>query len=272
VSNGNRWEAANRTEISIPFEVSDLCTQVYPSELNPIDEFYSHSEKLVERSARKGYWQDELVPRLLLLDLVSASEQYFRTTLGLLVGVCPVCAEQSSAQNLAFYSVDYYERTHLGLALVDTSLAGSEGIIRLTKKLTGIEIKGNSSVDVALKGYDRVCHLRHAAVHSRGELSARNVHELDLRAQGRLSLDLSAIKFQVLLAVCQNAVRAYNRFMFQKIVTRWIGERRLTGSWSEDKALFTAVHRLFVSRRDKTASINPYNAHRSLRARIDHLD
>lgn len=261
------WEEVNRQEGAIPFDASVVCGELGLASVNPIDEFYDHATKLVERSAREGYWQDELIPRLLLLDLVSSSEQYFRRVLGLLVGVCPICALAAGSQNLSLFAVDYYDRDQLGIALLDSSLAAADGVRKQTKKLTDIEIRRGSSVDAALEEYDRVCHLRHAAVHSRGELGPRNVQKLGLDASKRLCLDLSAVQFQVLLAVCQNAVRAYNRFLFKTVLSRWDVRRVLQRTWSNDRALFAALHQLFVSRRDGTAPTSPYNAYRGFLSR-----
>jgi len=57
--------------------------------------------------------------------------------------------------------------------------------------------------------------------------------------------------FQQTVAVVDNVVRAYNQFVFDETLTRWINSRVLTGNWkTHDRAQFGPLFDLFVSRGD----------------------
>ncbi|HID99081.1 MAG TPA: hypothetical protein EYP59_02175 [Thiotrichaceae bacterium] len=70
----------------------------------------------------------------------------------------------------------------LGRLLLQALMSGVElyfrsilsGIIKHCPRLTGIKIKGGTSVATTLIDFEKICQFRHAATHSRGQLSARN--------------------------------------------------------------------------------------------------
>lgn len=239
---------AGEEVVSIDFSV--LCALPTPITSAPIDEYYSYARSLVVRSAEAEPW----LLRLLLLDLISASELYFRRILASVINICPLVREHASKQVLSLGAVSYYDARDLGYGILDIApLSGDGEIKKRTKAITGFDIKPGSPVEVALISFDKICHLRHAAIHSLGELGARNMAELRLDSLRRRCLSLNALTFQPLVVTCHNAVRAYNQFISNGILSRWIDKALLEGDWTKDKNLFAPFHALFASRIDRTA-------------------
>jgi hypothetical protein len=56
-------------------------------------------------------------------------------------------------------------------------------------------------------------------------------------------------------------VRAYNGFLWESIVPRWINNRLLAGTWKSDKKLFEPMFKQFASTLDATAPKRAYDAY-----------
>jgi hypothetical protein len=148
-------------------------------------------------------------------------------------------------------AVDYYGYDDLGLGLLEgVSFATQGEALRSTKKLTGIEWGPETSVGTAISTFERLSHFRHAAVHARGELSHRNAGELGISTTARQCLVLDFGGLQHAADICLNAARAYNRYIFTKVVERWIGQRIFTGVLKKDWGQFTKLFALFRARED----------------------
>jgi len=269
VSKTTRWADVNQPETTIAANIGSLCTPSTSIQQNPIDDFYQHVQDLIKRSSSSAVQGDMVFARLLLLDLVSTSELYFRRVFAGLVNLCPLCRRNAADQLLALGAVEYYGDDDLGYALLEnTSFVNTKEIKKRTESILGLKIKDNTSVAAALGDFSAVCHLRHAAVHSRGEIAFKNANEIGVETSERLCLCLTPLLFQRPVTICQNAVRAYNRFVYREVVERWIGEGILDGAWAEDKALFRPLHSFFASKTDGSAPANPYLAYRALRPSV----
>jgi hypothetical protein len=136
----------------------------------------------------------------------------------------------------------------------------------MTKAILGLELKGESSVDSALENFGLACQIRHAATHSRGHLGEQNARVLELESDTLQVLNLDTIGFQQLLAICHNAVRAYNRYVFEGIVQRWIDKGVLRGSWPHDKTSWTNLFCVAYSVVDSPGTRVAYHAWRQIKA------
>lgn len=253
MSNSDLLQVNAGTE-AIALDVDKICATPTACPSAPIDEYYDHARDLIVRSVSV----DSLILRLLLLDLISATELYFRRILAGAINVCPVIRECASRQMLSLGAVYYYEAEGLGYGVLEHAALSGEGEVKKkTQGVTGLQWKQGSSVDVALAGFDRICHLRHAAIHSHGELSARNLAELGMSMKRRRCLSLDPISFQQVMATCHNAVRAYNQFLCNGVLGRWIDKGLLLGTFVEDEPLFVPLHKLFSSVEDATTPSNP---------------
>lgn len=237
----------NAGGVTHPLNIDALLAPFPARSAAPIDEYYRHVNELVRRSGTADAW----LLRLMLLDLISATELFFRRVLAGAVTVCPLIRALASKQMLSLGAVSYYSPEDMALGLLENSaLSGEDELKKRTRAITGLDFKQGSSVDVTLAEFDRICHLRHAAVHCLGELGARNLSELGARTASRSCLVFTVLTFQSLVVQCHNAVRSYNQFLFDGIVSRWIDTGQLQGSWGQDGGLFTPLFTLFASADD----------------------
>jgi len=262
------WLEVNKSEEAVRLDISQLCSPGVFVELSPIDEYYSNSLLLLLRSGESSF-SEQWMLRLLLLGQVSVTETYFRRILSGLLNVCPVVRRTASAETVALGAVFYYKSEDLGYGLIENaSMSGVKEIKSQTQKVAGVAIPNNSSISAAIEAFDKVCHLRHATVHFHGELSSRNARELGIEPSESRAVWLTPITFQAIVGTCHNAVRAYNRFMFERVLERWTGEGLLQSDWNEDRKLFRPLHKLFYSNRDGVGIRRPYSAYLQFRARV----
>lgn len=256
----------NRAEEATTLDFDSLCNDFVESTESPIDEYYAHATELLLRAGRPENANDHLLLGLLLLELVSSAELYFRKVLASVPNICPLVMASCEKQAMPFGATSFYPAEWRALGVLEhAGLSGKNEIARLTRNITGIEIKENSSPGIALSDFEKVCQLRHAIIHARGRLWFRNVAELSLRVRSPRRVHLNVLGFQVLTLKTHNAVRAYNRFLVNAIVSSWIGQRILTGRWASDKRKFSALHALFFSRVDGLGEVNPRDAYEPVR-------
>ena len=261
------WTEICECESAGEVVAQDYCRQATAPEQSPIDDYYTYVEDLLLLGDAKKLESTDTLGRLLLLGLVTGVELYFRSILAGVIRVCPVSRRIAADQLVPFGAVDFYGPAAVEWALFDTySLAGADEIRTRTRKLLGIELqRANSSIEAAMNEFDKLCHFRHAAVHARGTLGRGNAVALGLAEVGaNTAVHLTLPTLHAAGVACHSVVRAYNRFVFRKLVERWIGESVLGGTWTSDKARFTELFRLFRSRIDKTGPTNAYHAYRAV--------
>ena len=261
----------NSVEESISLNIDSLCMMPTSTKASPIDDYYKHTDTLFQKVLHPEIKDDAILIRLILLGIVSATEFYFRSVLAGTVQVCPLCRANASNQTLSLGAVDYYKMEELGFALLQNmSLSGYKEVKKQTNKITGLNINNKLSVNSALLLFDNVCHLRHAAVHSRGELNAQNVANLGLDYNKQRCLNLDFIGLQKMLAVCHYVVRAYNRFLFGAILERWMDPRQniLKGEWAHDKKCFDPLFILFHSEVDSKGALTSHDAYLKIQPKI----
>lgn len=260
------------TEQTIVVDADKFLKDLGDSRDSPVDGFYDYTTSLIKLGDNEFLQEDPIHGRLLLLGLIGAAEHYFRSTLAGLITRCPLCQQCAGSHLVPLSAVSYYSRDTLPYGLLEgVSLSSADEIRRRTSKLTPFSITERSSVDVALNQFDMLCQLRHAAIHARGELGVRNMLCMGIRISDdskQQTLAIAFPTFQAAVAVCRSAVQAYNRFMFEAVVTEWIGAPVFQGTWAVDKARFEDLFNLFRSRRDEGVPRSAYQAYRKLTPRI----
>lgn len=245
------WPTVNRAEEATELNIAALLFPLDDVTQSPIDEYYEHARTLLLTASRDGVEQDEMLMRLLVLELVSSAELYFRRVLSAVITICPMVASTASRRQILLGSIGYYKRADIGYALLDgVSLSGEGDVKRQTLNITGFDIKQTSSVHKALKDFERVCQLRHVIVHAKGEIGAKNVADLQVTVQQQSRLRISSLAFQPLVVATHNAVRAYNAYLFECVLTSWLGNKHLSGKWRSDRKHFERLHKLFHSTTD----------------------
>ncbi len=242
------WVVVCEPEQASILDADRFCATSKNDLLSPIDDFTAYLRMVIPLGDPTALDGNDVLGRVLLLGIVSGTEKYFRSLLSGLIVACPISRQAASDQMLSLHALDYYGVKQIGLGLLEnTSFAGNGEILKATKKLTGIEWKEQDSVTEAINAFEALSHLRHAAIHARGELGPRNTKALKIEPKERQCLVVKFAELQHAADICLNAVRAYNRFMFQKVVERWIGRKRLTGSWKKDRSEYGKLLALFGS-------------------------
>lgn len=255
----------NENEETIDLECNGFFIDGTHTIKSPIDKFYEVCSEYVKLTKPEIITLYPDLSRLLLMGFVSAVEEYLRNTFSRLINICPFAREKASEKMIKFGSIDYYDVTKLAEGLFDSSSFASEKEIKSkTRELLGVDVAGNSSLNAALSEFNKICHLRHCAVHSGGVLNGHNAKELGLdRIYVNKILKPNEIKIQEALKVCYSFVRAFNQYLFEKFVSRWVGEIIL-GNWDKEKESFVSLVDIFWSKKDMHGSINYKKIYRTI--------
>lgn len=254
MSSAGSRPSVNKPADSAPWKAEACCDACPVAADSPIDEYYGVATELVLRASKKD--ADQLIRRLLLLELVSAVELYFRRIISELTALCPCARETASALTVTLGAARYYPADAVARALLENgSLASEQEIRKAVRNILGLEVKPTSSEGVALAAFDRVCQLRHAVAHARGQLGAVNMSVLatPVRQAARMMVALDALAFQSVVSQAHNTVRAMNQFLFDCTVDRWWKKKLQCGRWEDDRELFEPLARLCVSIQDSGA-------------------
>ena len=265
------WKNVNRTEQQVTIDASGCCVPLARNNLSPIDEFYDSIGEILRLGDPGALANSVALGRLLTLGIVTVTEAYFRAIIATVVDLCPLARECASDQQIAYGALDFYGVTELSLGLLEgISFAAVSELTKATRRILGIDLSANRSLAAALESYDKVCSMRHAVVHEHGRLNRGNAATLDVRPRSGSSLCI-AMDFpslQVAASACTNVVRAYNTFLRETVVLRWVKSRLLNGNWQADKKLFESGFRAFRSTIDSTAPRTAYLAYLSVRPGI----
>lgn len=219
---------------------------------SPIDCYLREAQELVVLASGPGV--DDELRNLLLLRLISSVERAFRDIIAGCIVVCRCTYQKILSRSVSLAATVYYTRERLPLAIYDHAALSGSGELNKTTLILGFDISKNSEVQVAIGLFERICNLRHAIVHARGQLSPGNLSVLGLDpAGGPKSVAIDAIFFTQIVAAAHSAVRAYNQCIFNSMLERWIMEPVLTGDWAKDGEIFTRLVNLLWSRSDRGA-------------------
>lgn len=210
-----------------------------------IDFFENNLKQLVKFSAQ--HEREREVIRLALLGLVSLTENYFRIILSDVLRLCPASHELCAKMDVKFSSAHYYSTGSISRSLVDGCVfSNSSTISDETKRLTGLNVLDSESVKNALAEFQKVCILRHAAVHSFGRIGGKNAMDLGLRQKVNVMVSPSYEAFDEICGICQNLVRSYNSFMWKACLSRLRAKGFLNfDDTSEDRAFFNELQTAF---------------------------
>lgn len=251
-------EQFNLSEASVSLDFEASCRAKSPPTVSAIDEFYAARDATLQRAIAEPFSSEPSLRHLLVLGLGSATEAYFRRLMAEVLDVCPRAREAAGAQMVPIGALESFGSSHLGMAIGDTKGVTSQGeIANRTKQILGIVIGSNTSLGVAISEFEQVCHLRHAIVHSAGEVLFNNRRELKISLSGRREVDLDLVAFDKVLQVMANVVRAYNNFLANKCIERWIVSGVLKRRWDRDRGKFTKLVSIFKSDVDSMPAGSP---------------
>ncbi|WP_447644062.1 hypothetical protein [Nocardioides zeae] len=185
---------------------------------------------------------------------VAAAEDYFRSVLTDVVVCCDVAKRRAGPLSIRLEYVFSASIPDAVRGILETeSFSSRANVTDWSKRLLGTKFEQNRSLAVALEEYERVCHIRHSAVHSGGYLSGRNASALGVQPGQWISFT-TAGAIQAIVNVVTATIRAYNQGVFEKVVEDWLRDGEMVGSWGADKDAFTALWRALRSQSDIDAN------------------
>lgn len=185
---------------------------------------------------------------------VSAAEDYFRSILTEVVSVCPRCEErvQPLETRMEFVFSGSVQDAVRGM-LDGESFSSKSNVMTWSKKIAGVDLKNARSLEVLLDEFERICHIRHAAVHAGGYVSTRGAAALGVPSGSWISFGSPAAIHEI-VGVIAATLRAYNQVLFESVLTEWLRAGTMLGDWSADGDTFTSLWRAFRSEGDIASS------------------
>lgn len=235
--------------------VDDFVVEIDKNGLSAIDAFYATTTEIATKVTPDFFNQyGEDIAGLLFVGLISATENYFRDILGVILSICPISQIHSADEKIQLGSLlwgpkDLHNRT----AFEFMAFSSAKNIKETFQKFTKHAIAQHGAWSSMLDEYDKLCEFRHAVVHSGHIIAGKNAVKLRLKpSRSVMKFQLSYALLQSAARVCTCFVQAANNELFEMLVQRWAVEWRKLPSWTqEQERLLKTVHESFLSKRDK---------------------
>lgn len=217
---------------------------------SPIDSFYNERNELL-RAIDSGYANaNPAISPLVLVGLISLTENYFREVLAGIISICPKAKQKSANKSLnlatAWFGFGEMEKG----AFENTSFSDTKAIKKNLHDLIGINVSNSNQISTPLDEFGKLCELRHAIVHSAGLLAGKNAVKLELpNSRNPVKIKIGYSEVQEAAEVCTALVCAVNLELFINISTKWLNEWPRTPAYSGQNFnfLFRKVWELFYS-------------------------
>lgn len=253
------WRAAVNQPQGV-VRLADIHTYIAPAAaagLSPIDVFYDQSRDILKAGTPAFLTTYPTLGPLLLVGLVSATENYFRDIFGRILQLCPIARASAADQPVKIGSVVWHGATDLERgAFEHLSFADADAILKASKKFINHDLRRTALLDE----FDRVCELRHSVVHSSAVIAGKNAVRLQIRQSSTpLRVQVGFAELQESGAICTSLVAAVNLELFEAMARRWAVDWPKSPSWlpSERHQRFKAVWQSFYSTRDAAAGVIP---------------
>lgn len=223
---------------------------------SPIDNFYKTTSEINSKCTPDFFSiNGNVISALMLVGLISATENYFREILGEILSVCPISRNKSAEQKIQLGSLLWGDRSvHNKTAFEFMAFSNSKNIIDTFNNFLDHKVAQHGQWKSGLNEFDKLCELRHAIVHSDNLIAGKNAIKLNLRkSTTSLQIKVDYPNLQNASLVCTSMVQAANNELFEMMVTRWAQSWRQHGCPPEqysDKALL-AIRKIFISSRDR---------------------
>lgn len=222
---------------------------------SPIDRFYIGRDKILQACTPDFANDHPTVTPLLLVGLISLVENYYRDIISSLIKICPVSKEASAEKTINLASVWFGSNNLEKGALENISFSDARNIQKNLKSIFNINIDRNSNqISAPLNEFTKLCELRHAIVHSSGELSGKNAVKLNLpNSQDPVQVITSYSDIQESAAICTSLVCASNLELFQLMAKRWLHSWPKMPGFDESNlnSTFNKMWKTFFSEIDK---------------------
>ncbi|AMN49545.1 hypothetical protein [Psychrobacter sp. P2G3] len=222
---------------------------------SPIDSFYTERNNLLRAITPDYAISNISIPPLVLVGLISLTENYFREVLAGVITICPKAKQKSATKslNLATAWIGFGEMEKG--AFENTSFSDPKTVKKNLNDLVGINISSSNQISTPLDEFGKLCELRHAIVHSAGLLAGKNAVNLELpNSRNSVKIKVGYSELQEAAEVCTALVCAVNIELFINIATKWLKEWPRTPAYQGHNLnpLFKNVWGLFFSEFDQS--------------------
>jgi hypothetical protein len=218
-----------------------------------IDLFYGGRIQLLNAVEPSWAQNHPAVVALVLVGLISQTENYFRNIISGVIKICPLAKSQSATKPVNLATAWHGSTSIEKGAFENISFSSSETISKTLKSIIGYEIKGSSQIKAPLLEFDKLCELRHAVVHSGGLLAGKNAVRLQLPNSKKASgVRLGYPELQESAEVCTALVCSSNLELFSHMSARWLHDwpRTTTYDGTNLNGAFNNIWKLFHSKTD----------------------
>jgi hypothetical protein len=223
--------------------------------LSAIDQFYQQRIVALSLGTTGSLAASDSMRPLALIPLFAAAEMYFRQFIARAIDVCPVCSEQAGTQQVALGAFALLDRQERAFAIAEHQGLTSDGeIARRTVRTLDVDTNRFASLKEAIREFESLCHLRHAIVHTGGELMYLNRRQLGIKQSGRIRIGLSLPEFQSVTLKVSNVVRSYNLNVGTELALRWFRLGQVGAKWSTDRRRFQKLIDILWSNVDMGAA------------------
>ncbi|MDM8561151.1 hypothetical protein [Candidatus Parabeggiatoa sp. HSG14] len=262
----DNWRKAINQTINTA-KIDDINQYVAPSSSplvdSPIDAFYATTQDILNVAKPDFLHQYPSMGTLLLVGLISSTENYFRDLFARIIRICPIAQAASSDQAIKLGSVIWHREGQVERgAFEHISFADADSIKSTCRKFLKYELKKNGITSELLQEFGKICELRHGIVHSDSFLVGKNAIKLEIPNNApnqALKITVGYEQFQECSLISTMLIASFNTEMFEEMTKRWAVDWPKLDSWNPATAdaLFEQIWKYFYSKADeKNGSIS----------------
>jgi hypothetical protein len=235
--------------------INDIAEYIKPDDslISPIDRFYLSRDSLLNGVNQNSTSNNQSIPPLILVGLISLTENYFRDVMSEIITICPKAKEKSAERSLNLATAWFgYGKLEKG-AFENISFSNVDAIKKNLANLIGYSIDSTNQINGPLEEFGKLCELRHAIVHSASLLAGKNAIKLGLpTSKYPVKVQFGYPEIQESAAVCNALVCSINLELFIHLSLRWLYEWPSTPAYSNKNthSLFKKVWDVFYSSED----------------------
>ena len=244
---------------------------------SPIDMYLVRVKDLLNYGTPVRLKETDFLGRLLMLNVVSAAEAYFRSIMSAAIETCPLAQSSASEKTINLGGLLWHGRDGFSRSAFDNvSFASGDELKKTSEQYIGFKLDA-SVFQSSLQEYDKVCQFRHGIVHGDGLLPGKNAIKLEIPRSGRpVRIVVEYRHLQDVAAVVTTLVALYNRGLFDLMCRRWAIDWRKRTDWDieNEKSMFQKVWKAFASteelaRKSRQSGMRKVDCMRAVKAQFN---
>lgn len=202
-------------------------------EPSAIDVFHDSLQKVLSAATPAFLAANPTVGPFFLGGIAATTEEFLRSLLGRLIAICPDAQAHSASKPIHLGSAVWHGQGVVARgALESTSLAGRDNVVKSVREFLDYQLSNRDRVWGVLDEYDKVCEIRHGAVHSGITFPGKNAVKLRLnRVVGAPRLSVGFAELQECADVCTALAVSLNVDLFSVFAERWATSWRQYPAW-----------------------------------------